>query len=125
MDRDQRWDRVQKAYELLLGKASFQYPDGLTALKAAYDRGETDEFVEPTIIGESSEPLTIRSGDSVIFANFRADRAREITQAIALDAFDGFERESRPRLAQFICLTEYSERLACRWHSLPSDLGTD
>ena len=86
---------VQKAYELLTeGKASFRYPDGLTALKAAYDRGETDEFMEPTIIGESSEPLTIRSGDSVIFANFRADRAREITQAIALDAFDGFEREA-------------------------------
>ena len=111
MDRDNRWDRVQKAYELLTeGKASFRHPDGLTALKAAYDRGETDEFIEPTIIGESSEPLTIRSGDSVIFANFRADRAREITQAIALDAFDGFERESRPRLAQFICLTEYSEQ---------------
>ena len=111
MDRDQRWNRVQKAYKLLTeGKASFRYPDGLTALEAAYDRGETDEFVEPTIIGGSSEAPAIKSGDSVIFANFRADRAREITEAIALDVFDGFERESRPRLAQFICLTEYSKQ---------------
>ena len=111
MDRDHRWDRVQKAYELITeGKASFQYSDGLTALKAAYERGETDEFVEPTLIGKPTETPSIQSGDSVIFANFRADRAREITQAITLDAFDGFQRRSRPVLAQFICLTEYSEQ---------------
>ena len=71
MDRDHRWDRVQKAYELITeGKASFQYSDGLTALKAAYERGETDEFVEPTLIGKPTETLSIQSGDSVIFANF-------------------------------------------------------
>jgi 2,3-bisphosphoglycerate-independent phosphoglycerate mutase len=73
----------------------------LAALEAAYARGETDEFVEPTLIGRWQDHL-IEDDDVVIFGNFRADRARELTSALALDEFDGFERAKQPRLARFI-----------------------
>ena len=110
MDRDQRWDRVAKAYDMLTrGVAAYESDSGLAALHAAYARGETDEFVEPTLIGRWQEHL-IEDDDVVVFGNFRADRARELTSALALDEFDGFERAKRPRLASFVCLTEYAER---------------
>lgn len=103
MDRDKRWDRVQKAYDLLtLGKADYTSPDPVTALRQAYERGESDEFVKPTSI----IPVTINDGDTVIFMNFRADRAREITRAFVDKDFDGFIRERWPKV-EFVTLTEY------------------
>jgi len=113
MDRDNRWDRVQQAYDLLtLGKAEYQAADAASALKAAYERGEDDEFVKATVIGP--QPAPISDGDSVIFMNFRADRAREITRAFVSgdDVFTEFERTRQPKLADFVMTTEYAADLA-------------
>src|SRR5690606_25228236 len=111
MDRDKRWDRVQRAYDLLTrGDAPFAAPDAATALKAAYARDESDEFVQPTVVGE---PTAMADGDAVVFMNFRADRARQLTAAFTLDAFDGFERAHRPQLAEFVSLTEYRADFTC------------
>jgi 2,3-bisphosphoglycerate-independent phosphoglycerate mutase len=109
MDRDQRWDRIQKAYELLTeGKATYQASNAQEALKMAYERGETDEFVQATRIQKQhSNAITIDDGDIVIFMNFRADRARELTQAFIEPDFHGFSRIKNPTLGEFACLTEY------------------
>lgn len=110
MDRDNRWDRVKQAYELLTNAvAPFRYPDVTSALSAAYARGEDDEFVRPTCIETSR--TTINDGDSVIFMNFRADRARQLTRAFVSDRFTLFERTRVPKLSQFVCLTQYDEAL--------------
>lgn len=105
MDRDQRWDRVEQAYELLTQSLGGHAPDALTALQQAYDRGETDEFVKATAIGEA--PGVIEGGDAVVFMNFRADRAREITQALTDQDFSGFQRRVFPKVSSFVMLTEY------------------
>jgi 2,3-bisphosphoglycerate-independent phosphoglycerate mutase len=106
MDRDNRWERVQSAYELLTeGKAPFQAADAQTALEQAYARGETDEFVQPSWIG--GQP--IQDGDSVVFMNFRADRAREITRALTDPDFTGFRRNRVPKLSAFATLSSYGE----------------
>ncbi len=107
MDRDNRWDRVEAAYNLLtLGEASYSAATPVQGLLAAYERGETDEFVKPTVIG--SAPTPIRDGDSIVFMNFRADRARQITRAFVNPAFDKFQRKFVPQLADFVMLTEYA-----------------
>ncbi|WP_066802516.1 2,3-bisphosphoglycerate-independent phosphoglycerate mutase [Moraxella oblonga] len=109
MDRDNRWERVQKAYDLLtIAKAEHAHDDGLTALTQAYERGETDEFVEPTIIDDNG---VIADNDGVIFVNFRADRARELSNAFVMADFDGFERKSTPELSAFVTMTKYSDIL--------------
>ncbi len=110
MDRDNRWDRVEQAYNLLtLGEAEFTAADPLTALDEAYERGENDEFVKATRIQGGNEPdATINDGDAVLFMNFRADRAREITRAFVDSDFDGFERDKHPALTDFVMLTEYA-----------------
>ncbi|MDD3884918.1 MAG: 2,3-bisphosphoglycerate-independent phosphoglycerate mutase [Gallionella sp.] len=106
MDRDNRWERVQPAYELLTeGRAQFQAGNALNALEQAYARGESDEFVQPTWIG--GEP--IQDGDAVIFMNFRADRAREITRALTDPEFSGFSRARIPTLSAFVTLSSYGE----------------
>jgi 2,3-bisphosphoglycerate-independent phosphoglycerate mutase len=106
MDRDNRWDRVQQAYDLLtLGKAEFNASTAVQGLLAAYERDENDEFVKPTSIGEA---VKIEDGDAVCFMNFRADRARELTRAFVESDFDGFVREKSPELADFVMLTEYA-----------------
>ena len=106
MDRDNRWDRVSKAYHLLSsGKSERQADSALNAVKMAYDNGESDEFIAPTSVGES---VTINEGDAVIFMNFRADRARELTQALTAADFTGFPRESFNN-TNFVCLTEFKE----------------
>jgi 2,3-bisphosphoglycerate-independent phosphoglycerate mutase len=113
MDRDNRWDRVQQAYDLLTqGKAPFQAPDAQAGLAAAYARGENDEFVQATVIGEAA---AMQDGDVAVFMNFRADRAREITRALTDEQFDGFARTRFPRLANFTTLSSYGEdfRLPC------------
>ncbi len=108
MDRDKRWDRVQQAYELLVeGKAKFDAPDALTGLERAYQRGETDEFVQATAIhAPAATRVTIQEGDTVIFMNFRADRARELTRAFIEPDFHEFPRHIWPK-THFVSLTEY------------------
>ncbi|MDO4427681.1 MAG: 2,3-bisphosphoglycerate-independent phosphoglycerate mutase [Moraxella sp.] len=109
MDRDNRWERVQKAYDLLtIAKAEYAFDDGLTVIKQAYERGETDEFVEPTIIDDNG---VICDNDGVVFVNFRADRARELSNAFVLGEFDGFGRKSHPELSAFVTMTKYSDIL--------------
>lgn len=105
MDRDKRWERVESAYNMLtLGDADFSYPTAEDALNAAYARDENDEFVKPTIIGEAAP---IQDGDSVIFMNFRADRARQLSYTFTDSNFDGFARKATPQLSRFVMLTEY------------------
>ena len=110
MDRDNRWDRVQPAYDLLTqAKAEFHSVDVSSALEAAYQRGEDDEFVQASLVGSQSDaPATVSDGDVVVFMNFRADRAREITRAFVDDDFDGFQRSVIPKLSEFVMLTEYA-----------------
>ncbi|RDH46229.1 2,3-bisphosphoglycerate-independent phosphoglycerate mutase [Zooshikella ganghwensis] len=114
MDRDKRWDRVQTAYDLLTqGKAKFTANTAVAGLKAAYERDENDEFVKATaIVDESNNPAFIEEGDAVIFMNFRADRARQLTQVFVDKEFSGFEREVVRELAGFVMLTQYSADLA-------------
>ncbi len=108
MDRDQRWDRVQRAWGMLVNaEAPFHYENASEALAAAYVRTENDEFVQPSLIGSSP---AIASGDSVIFINFRADRARELSRAFVEPEFSGFNRQA-PKLASFVSMTEYLEGL--------------
>ncbi len=111
MDRDNRWDRVQQAYDLLTGEAALhRATSAVDALKAAYERGEDDEFVQATAVQAAGEPEAfIGDGDAVIFMNFRADRAREITRALTEGAsFDGFARKRRPAPGGFVMTTEYA-----------------
>lgn len=110
MDRDNRWDRTEKAYRLITaGEAPFSAPDALSALQAAYQRGESDEFVSPTRIG--AEPIPIQPGDVILFLNFRSDRARQLSHAFVTADFSGFERSNQPHLGAFVTLTEYDKAL--------------
>ena len=113
MDRDQRWDRLQAAYDMLtLGKTEYQSSDPVSGLHAGYDRNENDEFILPTIIcGEGESPVSIDDGDAVLFMNFRPDRARQITQAFVDENFDGFVRTKKPVLTDFVMTTEYSANI--------------
>jgi 2,3-bisphosphoglycerate-independent phosphoglycerate mutase len=107
MDRDKRWDRVQKAYDLLVhGRAEHHADSAVEAVRAAYQRDETDEFIEPTTVGEEA---CIRAEDSVIAFNFRPDRMREITLALADADFDEVERGGGPVIGRYATLTQYEE----------------
>ncbi len=107
MDRDKRWERVEPAYRLIVeGKSAFHADTALAALQMAYERGENDEFVQATAIGER---CPLQDGDVVVFMNFRADRAREISMAINDVQFEGFARPIRPKLAMYATLTRYAE----------------
>ena len=113
MDRDNRWDREEKAYRALtLGEGVDGGLDPLAAMQASYDQGVTDEFVVPTVMKkEDGSPVaTIRNGDSVIFYNFRPDRAREITRAFCDPEFTGFERERLTDLT-YVCFKDYDETI--------------
>ena len=106
MDRDNRWDRVQQAYELIVdGKAEYRSDYAVDGLIAAYERGESDEFVKATTIGE---PVKVEDGDAIVFMNFRADRARELTRAFVEADFNEFQRQRVPQLAGFVMLTQYA-----------------
>jgi 2,3-bisphosphoglycerate-independent phosphoglycerate mutase len=106
MDRDNRWDRVEQAYQLLAdGNGQFNAATAVEGLNAAYARGESDEFVKATTIGE---PVQMADGDAVVFMNFRADRARELTRAFVEPGFKEFERPRVPQLAEFVMLTQYA-----------------
>lgn len=107
MDRDNRWDRVQQAYDLMTqGRANFQAESAAAALEAAYARGENDEFVQASQIGDYSG---MEDGDAAIFMNFRADRARQMTRALTDASFDGFARSRFPQLTRFVTLSSYGE----------------
>lgn len=107
MDRDNRWDRVEKAYRALTAGEGNHAASAVEAIQASYDADVTDEFVVPTVIEEDGHPVaTIQDNDSVIFYNFRPDRAREITRAFCADEFDGFDRGARKNVT-YICFTEY------------------
>jgi 2,3-bisphosphoglycerate-independent phosphoglycerate mutase len=106
MDRDQRWDRTKKAYDLLVeGQAQHHADTAVEAVRAAYERDETDEFIEPTTVGDEAR---IRPGDSVIAFNFRPDRMRQITRALADPDFKEFERSTEP-VDRYVTLAEYEE----------------
>ena len=124
MDRDNRWDRIQQAYELLtLSTAAHYASDALEGLEAAYHREETDEFVQPTWIGDSQ--ATIQAGDTVIFANFRADRARQLTRAFVDATFNEFKRSIHLPLAQFVTFTEYAESIKAPIAFPPQEIDND
>ena len=107
MDRDKNWDRVEKAYNALTKGEGNHAEHAAEAIQASYDDGKTDEFMLPTVITENGTPVgTIKTGDSVIFFNFRPDRAREISRAFCCDEFNGFPREKRLDLT-YVCFTEY------------------
>jgi len=109
MDRDNRWDRVQLAYDMLTkGTDAYSSNNATTALAEAYARDESDEFVKPTVILEAGEPIVIKDNDTVLFMNFRADRAREITRAFVDKHFDDFPRAVIPDLSAYVMLTEYA-----------------
>ncbi|MEK0361858.1 2,3-bisphosphoglycerate-independent phosphoglycerate mutase [Pseudomonas sp. CBC3] len=106
MDRDNRWDRVEQAYNLIVeGAAAYRSNYAVDGLIAAYERGESDEFVKATGIGE---PVRVEDGDAVVFMNFRADRARELTRCFVEPGFDEFQRARAPQLAGFVMLTQYA-----------------
>lgn len=111
MDRDNRWDRVELAYNLIVkGEAGNSADSALQALAAAYERGETDEFVLPTtILDAERHAVVLDPEDSVVFMNFRADRAREISVAITATEFDGFDRNHAPHKGYYCTLTEYQQ----------------
>ena len=107
MDRDNNWDRVQLAYDAMTKGEGLTSDSGVNAIQESYDRNETDEFVKPTLVTENGKAVaTVKDGDSVIFFNFRPDRAREITRAFCDDDFKGFERGARKQIT-FVCFSDY------------------
>jgi 2,3-bisphosphoglycerate-independent phosphoglycerate mutase len=110
MDRDHRWERVRLAWSAIAeAVAEYHAIDAATALHDAYARGENDEFVKPTVIDGGAR---VADGDAIVFMNFRADRARELSHAFVDADFDGFPRVHAPRLSAFVTLTEYEQGLA-------------
>jgi 2,3-bisphosphoglycerate-independent phosphoglycerate mutase len=108
MDRDNRWERIEKACNAFVCGIGEPAETAKEAITRSYEKNVTDEFVVPAVItGVNGKPETLRDGDGFIFFNFRSDRAREITRAIALDDFNGFNRANRPKLAEYVCMTEY------------------
>ena len=111
MDRDNRWDRVELAYNALTSGEGVKGTDAPAAVQASYDNDKTDEFVLPTVIEKDGQPTGVVSDkDSVVFFNFRPDRAREITRAFCDDGFQGFERKARPQVT-FVCFTDYDDTI--------------
>ncbi len=108
MDRDKRWDRIERAYRAIVHIDGNPYVDALTAINASYDKEITDEFVEPSVIGDYSG---MKDGDGVLMANFRADRARQILCALLDPRFDGFARDKTISVAAATGLSEYSADL--------------
>jgi 2,3-bisphosphoglycerate-independent phosphoglycerate mutase len=120
MDRDKRWDRVQKAFQLYTAAEGVQETDPVTAVKNAYARKETDEFIKPIVMlgSDGKTKGLVENGDGVLFFNFRADRAREITRAFTEEGFKEFIRNSLPTLCEYVCMTLYDESF-----SLPVAFG--
>ncbi len=112
MDRDNRWDRVEKAYAALVYGEGVEASDPVQAVADSYAADKTDEFVLPTVIKKDGKPVaTVKANDSVIFFNFRPDRAREITRAFCDDAFTGFERKNGRMPLTYVCFKDYDESI--------------
>jgi len=110
MDRDKRWDRTAKAYQMLVQGEGAQAPDALTAIKGSYEAGVNDEFVLPTVIVQDGHPVaTVGDGDAVIFFNFRGDRPRQLTRAFVMPDFDSFDRGEQLKDLYFVTLAEYEK----------------
>ena len=111
MDRDNRWERTKDAFNLLVyAKFKYQAKSSLEAIKEAYDRNETDEFISPTLIINNDGFEGINNNDTIVFMNFRSDRARQITDAILNDKFDYFDRGAFPKDLSYFTLTEYDKK---------------
>lgn len=106
MDRDKRWERVEKAYNLYTQGIGEEFDSPLDAINSFYAKDITDEFVEPALLG-AKEDVIVNDNDGVIFFNFRADRAREITEAFTGSEFAGFKRDVFPSLSSYVCMTTY------------------
>jgi 2,3-bisphosphoglycerate-independent phosphoglycerate mutase len=110
MDRDNRWERVELAWRAMVGGEGVAAAGSADAIAGAYAAGETDEFVKPRVVQDGDHPLgQVRDGDGLIFFNFRADRARELTRAFTQADFTGFAQPQRPQLSVFACLADYDE----------------
>lgn len=111
LDRDNRWDRVQKAFDVITrGRAEFEVETAKEAVKKAYDRGETDEFIQATaVLRKSGKKVKVKDGDAIIFMNYRSDRARQLTRAFIEKDFADFHRKVTPVLSDFVTLTEYNK----------------
>ncbi len=122
MDRDKRWERTQRAFELLVNGKGEPARDPIDAVKRSYERGVTDEFVEPIVIVDpTGEPSgTIKNDDAVVFFNFRPDRARQLTRALAVPNFDEFAITGRPKI-RFVCFTVYDRTFNLPVTFPPSD----
>ncbi|MCM2265514.1 MAG: 2,3-bisphosphoglycerate-independent phosphoglycerate mutase [Desulfuromonadales bacterium] len=113
MDRDNRWERVEPAWRAMVLGEGEPADTSSAAIAAAYAAGETDEFVKPRVICQNGQPVgTLRDGDGIIFFNYRADRARELTRTFTQTDFAGFQRPQSPKLSTFVCLSEYDETFA-------------
>jgi 2,3-bisphosphoglycerate-independent phosphoglycerate mutase len=112
MDRDKRWERTRRAYELFTRGVGSRAASAAEAIRRSYQAGVTDEFVEPAVIaaGAAPPPGVVRDGDAVVFFNFRADRARQITHAFIDDSFAPFERDPHPRV-HYVCMARYDESI--------------
>ena len=120
MDRDNRWDRVEQAYKLIVdGQGEFNAANAQAGLEAAYERGENDEFVKATTLGE---PVKVEDGDAVVFMNFRADRARELSRCFVEADFKEFPRARVPQLAGFVTLTQYAASIPAPCAFAPASL---
>ncbi|MBI4842922.1 MAG: 2,3-bisphosphoglycerate-independent phosphoglycerate mutase [Nitrospirae bacterium] len=112
MDRDKRWNRVEHAYNALVLGEGVNASSAAAAVEQSYMKSETDEFIKPTVIHDGAGAIgKISGGDSVVFFNFRADRARELTRALTDDSFKEFKRELVPKLSSFVTMTMYDENL--------------
>jgi len=113
MDRDHRWERTKAAYYAMIRGEGYRASSALEALEQAYERRETDEFVKPTVVvdGQGYPVGRVAKGDSIIFFNFRPDRARQITRAFVDDDFEGFERPANRPLVHYVCMTQYDKTI--------------
>jgi 2,3-bisphosphoglycerate-independent phosphoglycerate mutase len=125
MDRDKRWDRVALAYAAMVKGEGYKVSSGVAAMERAYADGETDEFVKPSVVVDADgKPIgLIRDGDAILFFNFRSDRAREITRALADPAFKDFDRGTPPQLSAYVCMTRYDETFKYPIAYEPQDLS--
>lgn len=112
MDRDNRWDRVERAYKAMVNGDGIASSDAVVSLKDSYSKDITDEFVDPIVMQNENKPVAkIEDGDSIIFFNFRPDRARQITRAIVDENFDGFDRGEKLKDIYFACMTQYDKTI--------------
>ena len=112
MDRDRRWERIQLAYDALTEGVGRYASTATEAMKQAYQVGENDEFVKPTVITKDNRPVAVvQDNDAIIFFNFRPDRARQLTRCFVDDSFNGFEREKRPSGLCYVCMTQYDAEM--------------